>query len=161
MASKKKPQFSPAFVTPMAAVAVKRLPEGAEWFYEVKFDGYRALVIKDGAWVEIQSRNHKNLTAMYPTVRSAVSRLGANQVVIDGEIVALDERGRPAFQALQHRSSHLKHQIAFYGRAPVPWTVFSVFSDRIFVLPPRSYTAGQSRAAGGRSSVLAAMDVVR
>jgi bifunctional non-homologous end joining protein LigD len=115
MASSKKNQSSPAFVIPMAAVAVKQLPEGEEWFYEVKFDGYRALVIKDGAWVEIQSRNHKNLTAMYPTVTSAASRLGANQAVIDGEIVALDERGRPAFQALQHRSSHLEHQIVFYA----------------------------------------------
>jgi len=115
MTSKKKNQSAPAFVTPMAAVAVKQLPEGEEWLYEVKFDGYRALVIKDGTWVELQSRNHKNLTAMYPTVASAASKLGANQVVIDGEIVALDERGRPAFQALQHRSSHLKHQIAFYA----------------------------------------------
>jgi hypothetical protein len=101
MASKKKSQSSPAFVTPMAAVAVKQLPEGEEWFYEVKFDGYRAVVIKDGTWVELQSRNHKNPTAMYPTVTSAASKLCANQVVIDGEIVALDETGRPAFQALQ------------------------------------------------------------
>jgi len=114
MASKKKSESLPSFVVPMAAVAVKELPEGEGWFYEVKFDGYRALVVKDGSWVEIQSRNQKNLTAMYPTVTSAALKLGASRVVIDGEIVALDERGRPAFQALQHRSSHAKHQIAFY-----------------------------------------------
>jgi len=115
MAPKKKSESLPGFVAPMAAVAVKKLPEGAGWSYEVKFDGYRALVIRDGTWVEIQSRNHKNLTAMYPTVASAALKLSANRLVIDGEIVALDEQGRPAFQALQHRSSHEKHQISFYA----------------------------------------------
>jgi len=114
-ASREKFQSSPAFVTPMAAVAVKELPEGEEWFYEVKFDGYRALVIKDGNQIQIQSRNHKNLTGMYPSIASAASKLGADRVVIDGEIVALDELGHPVFQALQHRSSHPTHQIAFYA----------------------------------------------
>jgi bifunctional non-homologous end joining protein LigD len=43
-----KPRKAPAFVTPMAALAVKKLPEGDEWLYELKWDGYRALLIKDG-----------------------------------------------------------------------------------------------------------------
>lgn len=107
---------SPAvFVTPMAAVAVKRLPEGEGWVYEVKFDGYRALIIKDGMRVELQSRNHKDLTPMYPGLAAAALKLRADQAVLDGEIVALDESGRPAFQALQHRGSHPKHLIVFYA----------------------------------------------
>jgi len=105
----------PAFVTPMAAQPVKELPEGEEWLYEPKLDGYRALLIKDGKETQIRSRNDKDLTLMYPTVTAAGLRLKAEQAVVDGEIVALSEDGRPSFQALQHRSSHPKHQIVFYA----------------------------------------------
>ena len=62
---------SPAFVTPMAAQVVKALPEGDEWTYELKFDGYRALVIKDHEGVEIRSRKDKDLTGMYRGVAAA------------------------------------------------------------------------------------------
>jgi ATP-dependent DNA ligase len=48
MAVPSLPRPAPAFVTPMAAVAVKALPEGAAWLYEPKLDGYRALLLKDG-----------------------------------------------------------------------------------------------------------------
>lgn len=115
MATKKKPQATPAFVIPMAAVAVKQLPEGTDWLYEVKWDGYRALIIKDGARLQIQSRNHKDLTSMYPGIAAAAQGLGADRVVLDGEIVALDESGRPAFQALQHRGSNPNHRIVLYA----------------------------------------------
>jgi bifunctional non-homologous end joining protein LigD len=105
---------SPAFVTPMAAQPVEVLPEGNVWLYEPKLDGYRALLLKDGKRVQLLSRNEKDLTRMYPTVTAAALRLKAQQAVIDGEIVALSEDGRPSFQALQHRSSHPKHRVVFY-----------------------------------------------
>jgi bifunctional non-homologous end joining protein LigD len=115
MATKKKPRTPPAFVIPMAAVAVKQLPEGDDWLYEVKWDGYRALIIKNGDRVLIQSRNHKDLTLMYPGIAAAAQRLAADRAVLDGEIVALDESGRPAFQVLQHRGSNPKHRIVLYA----------------------------------------------
>src|SRR5215813_6350689 len=115
MAVPPKPHPAPAFVTPMAARAVKALPEGRQWLYEPKLDGYRALLLKDQAQIRILSRNEKDLTAMYPGIAAAGLRLNAGQVVIDGEIVALAEDGRPSFQALQHRASHLKHWIVFYA----------------------------------------------
>ena len=99
----------------MAAQVVKQLPEGAEWLYELKFDGYRALLLKDGKRVELRSRNDKNLTRMYPDVAAAGLRLKADRVMLDGEIVAIDAQGRPSFQALQHRGSHRVHQIVFYA----------------------------------------------
>ena len=105
----------PAFVTPMAAVAVTELPEGDNWLYELKLDGYRALLIKHGENVTVQSRNQKDLTPMYPTVAAAGRQLKANQAIVDGEIVAVDDSGRPSFQALQHRSLHATHQIVFYA----------------------------------------------
>jgi bifunctional non-homologous end joining protein LigD len=52
---------------------------------------------------------------MYPAVAAATSRINGDTAVIDGEIVALDEEGRPAFQALQHRSSHPRHTVVFYA----------------------------------------------
>src|SRR5688572_11382152 len=106
---------SPAFITPMAAQVVKRLPEGDEWTYELKFDGYRALIIKDEQRVELRSRKNKDLTGMYPGIAAAGLRLNADQAVVDGEIVALDAQGTPSFQALQHRGSHPAHQIVFYA----------------------------------------------
>ncbi|RPI57401.1 MAG: hypothetical protein EHM55_01900 [Acidobacteria bacterium] len=95
------------FVTPMAALLVERLPSGDAWLYEAKFDGYRALVMKDGAKVRILSRKGHDLTADYPSVRDAVAALNAKSALLDGEIVAFDESGRPSFQQLQHRSARV------------------------------------------------------
>jgi bifunctional non-homologous end joining protein LigD len=106
---------APKFVTPMAAQPVNALPEGNGWLYELKLDGYRTLLLKDGERVQILSRNEKDLTQMYPRVVAAGHRLKAQQALVDGEIVALAEDGRTSFQALQHRSSHAKHQIVFYA----------------------------------------------
>ena len=106
---------SPAFIEPMAAKVVDVLPEGEQWIYEVKFDGYRALLLKDGGHVQIRSRNDNNLTATYPQITVAASRLKAETVLLDGEIVALDTKGRPSFQALQHRSAHRDYAIVFYA----------------------------------------------
>ena len=99
----------------MAAQVVKRLPEGDDWVYELKFDGYRALIIKDKQRVELRSRKNKDLTGMYRGIAAAGSRLNADQAVVDGEIVALDAQWSPSFQALQHRGSHPGHQIVFYA----------------------------------------------
>jgi DNA ligase D-like protein (predicted ligase) len=99
----------------MTATVVQRVPEGADWLYEVKLDGYRALIIKNGPRVQIRSRNEKDLTAAYPTVAATGLRLNADTAVIDGEIVAVDEEGRPSFQALQHRVAHPRHAIVFYA----------------------------------------------
>lgn len=111
----KKAATPPEFITPMAAQPVAQLPEGPEWLYELKLDGYRALLLKNGERIEIRSRNDKDLTRMYPALVVAALRLKANTAVIDGEIVALDPSGRPSFQSLQHRSSHPQAQILFYA----------------------------------------------
>ena len=99
----------------MAARHVTELPEGPDWLYEVKLDGYRALVMKSGDRVQLRSRNNKDLTAAYPGVAAAARRLRAEVAVIDGEIVAVDGNGRPSSQALQNRSSHPQHTIVFYA----------------------------------------------
>ena len=107
--------MKPAFVEPMAAKIVQELPEGDQWLYEVKWDGYRALLMKHGARVQIRSRNNKDLTSTYPTVAAGAARLKADSTIVDGEIVALDASGRPSFQALQHRTAKSGHTIGFYA----------------------------------------------
>lgn len=98
----------------MQARLVTKLPEGDRWLYEVKLDGYRAVAIKNGDEVEIRSRNNKDLTKAYPTVCRAIRTLKVKDTVLDGEIVAVDSRGRPSFQALQHRSARTDHHIVYY-----------------------------------------------
>jgi len=87
----------------MAATLVDRLPDGDDWLFEAKFDGYRAIALKEGAEVRILSRKGNDLTADYPLVKAAVAQLSARYAALDGEIVAFDEHGRPSFQQLQHR----------------------------------------------------------
>jgi bifunctional non-homologous end joining protein LigD len=89
----------------MLATAATDLPVGPEWSYEVKWDGYRALALKDGATVRLISRNQKDLTRDYPSVVAALRTVRQSRLVLDGEIVALEDDGRPSFQALQHRST--------------------------------------------------------
>src|SRR5215510_2419729 len=99
----------------MAARVVEKLPEGGDWTYEVKFDGYRALLLKDGEKLQIRSRNDKDMTRTYPSVAGAGRLLPARQAVVDGEIVAVDANGRPSFQALQHHGAHTGFTIVFYA----------------------------------------------
>src|SRR5947209_15066723 len=92
-------------VPPMLATSAEKLPAGEDWTYEVKWDGYRTLALKDGPRVTLLSRNLKNATAQYPTIARSVAQLRAEAALLDGEIVAVDEHGRPSFQALHHQSA--------------------------------------------------------
>ena len=87
----------------MRATLASTLPLGSGWSYEVKWDGYRAMLISDGR-ARLVSRNLKDLTADYPHIAAAATRVAKRPFMLDGEIVALDAKGRPSFQALQHRS---------------------------------------------------------
>jgi bifunctional non-homologous end joining protein LigD len=86
----------------MMAVAARTLPVGPEWSYEVKWDGYRAQIVRNGAAVSLASRNLKDITGQFRGVAHAAGRIAAKTAVVDGEIVAVDETGRPSFQALHH-----------------------------------------------------------
>lgn len=80
---------------------VSRLPEGPEWQYEVKWDGYRMQAMKQGATVRLISRNGADYSRRFPEVAQAVARLRPACLHLDGELVAMDRQGRPSFQALQ------------------------------------------------------------
>jgi ATP-dependent DNA ligase len=97
----------------MMAKLTDKLPEGEQWTYEVKWDGYRALLLKSGDRVRLLSRKDNDLTATYPTIEAAGRKLQAETATLDGEIVAIDPKGRPSFQGLQHRSAHRNYAIVF------------------------------------------------
>lgn len=96
------PDAAPGFIPPMQCKLVDRLPAGDQWAYELKLDGYRALAIKNASGVKLISRNKKDLTGDYPEIAEGVRLLTMRTGVLDGEIVAIDESGRPSFQNLQH-----------------------------------------------------------
>jgi bifunctional non-homologous end joining protein LigD len=99
-----KKRVEPAFVMPMQCKAVTKLPEDDSWSFEIKFDGYRCIAVKRSSEVTLFSRNEKVLNDRFPNVVEALQEI-AGDFVLDGEIVALDEQGRPSFQLLQNSRS--------------------------------------------------------
>jgi DNA ligase D-like protein (predicted ligase) len=93
-----------SFIPPMLLVRTERLPEGDDWLYELKLDGYRSIAFKTGGKVYLRSRNNKDFNGTYPVVVKTLADL-PDETVIDGEVVALDESGRPSFSALQNYGS--------------------------------------------------------
>ena len=91
----------PRFVEPELATLVERTPDADGWVHEIKLDGYRAILRKDGDRVTALSRSGKDWTDKWRPVADAVAALPADRLMLDGEVVVLDREGRPSFQALQ------------------------------------------------------------
>jgi DNA ligase D-like protein (predicted ligase) len=106
-------QMKPRFVAPMQCKPVTALPKEGKWSYEIKFDGYRALAVKSDGAVKLFSRNENLLNARFPRIIAALEQLPGN-FAIDGEIVVLDDNGRPSFQLLQNNQSR-SASVHFYA----------------------------------------------
>jgi bifunctional non-homologous end joining protein LigD len=102
------------FFEPMMAKLVKRASTG-DWQYEIKYDGFRALAfIQNKDNVRLISRNEKDLGNKFPEVLKSLRLLPTENTILDGEIVALDSKGRSSFQLLQNRESGQSPPLVYY-----------------------------------------------
>ena len=112
--TRQSPRAVGRFIDPMLLLRTDALPSSDHWLYELKLDGYRAIAFNRQGTLHLRSRNNKDFSGRYPGVVTALANL-PDDTVIDGEIVALDQHGRPSFNALQN-----------FGSAPAP-VVYYVF----------------------------------
>ncbi|MHB8235485.1 MAG: DNA ligase D [Solirubrobacteraceae bacterium] len=93
----------PEHVKPMLARAGKLPADERGWVFEIKWDGVRALAYSSPGELRLESRNLKEITQQYPELARLNRALSSHAVILDGEIVAFDEQGRPSFAELQRR----------------------------------------------------------
>lgn len=89
------------FIPPMQPELVDTPPEGGEWIHEIKFDGYRTQIIKDEDGIRLLTRRGYNWTARYKVLADQAAAIGADDFIIEGEAIVVDEAGRSDFHALQ------------------------------------------------------------
>jgi DNA ligase D-like protein (predicted ligase) len=116
----RNPKPRPRFIEPMECRRVSKLPEGDDWLYEIKQDGYRAIGIVDGNSAFLYSISGQDYSSQFRQITFALKSLGQSNIVLDGEIVALDEKGRASFQELQNRRTSAQ---------PIIFYVFDILHD--------------------------------
>jgi bifunctional non-homologous end joining protein LigD len=94
----------PAAIHPMLATSIDEPFDGAEWLFEIKWDGYRAVAFIENGRVRLVSRNQNELTARYPELKDLPQSVKAKTAILDGEVVALDAEGRASFSLMQQRT---------------------------------------------------------
>jgi bifunctional non-homologous end joining protein LigD len=101
----------------MLATAIDEPFDSADWLFEIKWDGYRAIAFVEGDRGRLVSRNQNDLTSQYSDLQDLPAFVGAKTAVMDGEIVALDEQGRSSFSLMQQRTGFRDRRKRF---APQP-----------------------------------------
>ncbi len=105
----------PRTLSPMLPSLAERPFSHPNWLFEPKLDGYRVLAFVQGGEVTLYSRRGLDCSAEYPWLVQALKSQPYRDIVIDGEIVALDENGRPSFQLLQNRGGEPKPILQYYA----------------------------------------------
>lgn len=94
----------PHVIHPMLATLTDRPFSSDDWLFEIKFDGYRAIAFIEDKTVRLVSRNQNEMTSLYPELSDLPMQLQGKQIILDGEVVALDDEGRPSFSLMQQRA---------------------------------------------------------
>jgi len=98
-------RFPAGFVIPAQPVVASRPPSGADWVHEIKHDGYRLIVRRDGPTVRLYTRNAYDWTARLPAIAAAAERISAKSFTIDGEAVVLGPDGLSRFDELRRQEA--------------------------------------------------------
>jgi bifunctional non-homologous end joining protein LigD len=118
----------PTRLEPMLATPLPAPPTDEGWAYEIKWDGIRALGYIDGENLKLSARRGSDHTSKYPELADLVTALDGRDAILDGEIVAFDDEGRPRFQLLQRRMG-LANEATIRRRAvetPATYVVFDL-----------------------------------
>jgi bifunctional non-homologous end joining protein LigD len=136
-------QPMPARIEPMMAKLAPKIPTpDDDWGFEFKWDGIRAVAYVEGGTVKLISRNGEEMTPRYPEIHAIGRALGSREVILDGEIVALDDKGRPSFEEIQQRmgltsDSEIRRKMK---EVPVTYMLFDVMWQDGHPLLNETYT---------------------
>jgi bifunctional non-homologous end joining protein LigD len=108
----------------MLATPVAQAFDNPEWLFELKWDGYRAVAFIEDGRLRLVSRNQNELTAQFAELGTLPKFVNARHAILDGEIVALDELGRPSFSLMQQRTGFQPGKRRLAGREGVPITYY-------------------------------------
>jgi bifunctional non-homologous end joining protein LigD len=115
----------PAKFQPMLAETRKDAFSDPDWIFELKYDGFRILAVRRGELVQLRYRSGADATRLYPEIARALAALPLEGVALDGELVALDEEGKPNFQLLQRRAKRRRPLDIQAGTVELPVTLFA------------------------------------
>ncbi len=112
----------PEFIEPMRATLADRAFSDDDWLYEIKWDGYRVEAVVTGTGTRLWTRNRQDAARYFPDLAGPAEWIEAGEAIVDGEVVALDEDGRPRFSLLQDRTGVRfgKRRESGAGREPAP-----------------------------------------
>lgn len=118
----------PTEINPMLATAIEKPFNNKDWLFEIKWDGYRAVAFVENGAVRLMSRTQNDLTGRYPELQILPQLVKGKNVILDGEVAALDEQGRASFSLMQQRTGIRKHgkQVAGEPGIPIVYYLFDV-----------------------------------
>ena len=135
-------------ISPMMAKAGEPF-DSDHHFFDLKWDGLRALLFLDRGRLELQNRNRRDVTKQYPELQSIKSQIKARTAIIDGEVVVLDEKGTPSFGRLQTRFGHIdSREIIVESRTnPTTYVAFDLlhFNGKDIIKEPLEYRKNRLR----------------
>jgi bifunctional non-homologous end joining protein LigD len=149
----------PTKIRPMLATPIEEAFDNPAWLFEIKWDGYRAVAFIEEGNARLVSRNQNDLTAQFPELRELPKFVKAQRAILDGEIVALDEQGRPSFSLMQQRTGFQagKHRLPQLQGVPVVYYAFDLlYLDRFDLR-----RVGLEKRKEALQSILKGKEVVR
>src|SRR4051795_3626651 len=116
-------------IKPQLARPAKELPEGAEWRYEPKWDGFRTIVFRDGGDVHLQSRNGRPMNRYFPEIVPQVLEMPGDRLVLDGELIVVVD-GVKEFDLLGQRIHTAKSRVEMLAeKTPAAFVAFDLLAE--------------------------------